>query len=77
MHGTEWELLINVDEILENSALVFHQLQQNTSVQMDGAQMATLAAEYFCPNHMLLRRERDAGFDLKLWDLQVPHGALW
>lgn len=48
MHNTERVVLLNMYEILENSApaLMFHQLQLNASVQMDRAQMATSSVEF-------------------------------
>lgn len=82
MHNTEWIVLLNIYEILENSApaLMFHQLQLNASVQMDRAQMATSSVEFVSArDHMLLRSEKDAELTLKL-GLQcsaggrVPHG---
>lgn len=83
MHNTEWIVLLNIYEILENSApaLMFHQLQLNTSVQMDRAQMATSPAEFASAlDHMLLRSKKDAEFALKLglWyslGWRVPHGS--
>lgn len=83
MHNTEWIVLLNIYEILENPApaLMFHQLQLNTSVQMDRAQMATSPAEFASAlDHMLLRSKKDAEFALKLglWyslGWRVPHGS--
>lgn len=82
MHNTEWIVLLNIYEILENSApaLMFHQLQLNASVQMDRAQMATSSVEFVSArDHMLLRSEKDAELTLKLGlrcsaGGRVPHG---
>lgn len=83
MHNTEWIVLLNIYEISENSApaLMFHQLQLNTSVQMDRAQMATSPAEFASAlDHMLLRSKKDAEFALKIGlrhspGRRVPHGS--
>jgi len=82
MHNTEWIVLLNIYEMLENStpALMFHQLQLNASVQMDRAQMATSSMEFVSAlDHMLLRSKKAAELSLKLglWcsvGRRVPHG---